>query len=127
MNTGRTVFSQIMDWTGDSVKIASVIRQLVQYYIPIIGEYEGILFVHRTDCTTEEEILIILHHIGENGLSRADIGSSVNKDSSAISRALTKLCSNKVREVIKLRSGNFRLTNIGIRRVLNELGDKLSA
>jgi hypothetical protein len=113
-------------WRNDLKEVATAIRQLVQFEIPVIGEYEGRLIVQRTDCTTEEEILILLHHAGENGLSRKEIGSYVQKDQSTITKGLRILSSNKRREVLKLPNGNFRLTDIGIRRVLENLGDKLT-
>ena len=128
LEVARWVLSEIMRvfWKGQRAQVASIIRQLAQYDIPVIGDYEGRLYVHRTDCSTEEEILIILHHVGEEGLSRTDLGRFVNKDSSAISRALQKLCSNQRREIIKMNNGNFRLTDIGIRLVLTKLAEKLT-
>jgi hypothetical protein len=129
LESARWVLAEILRlfWTKDLAEVASAIRQLVQFEIPVIGEYEGKLIVQRTDCTTEEEILILLHHAGENGLSRKEIGLYVQKDKSGITNAIRKLCSNKYRELIQLSNGNYRLTDIGIRRVLVDLGDKLTS
>jgi len=128
LENARWVLAEILRlfWINNPKEVASAIRQLVQFEIPVIGEYEGKLIVQRTDCTTEEEILILLHHAGENGLSRKEIGLYVQKDQSGITRALRMLCSNNRREVIILSNGNYRLIDIGIRRVLESLGDKLT-
>lgn len=128
VENARWVLSEILRlfWTGDRSYVASAIRQIVQFDIPVIGEYEGLLLVQRTDCTAEEEILILLHYAGEDGLSRQDIGNFVQKGQSGVTRALRNLCSNRRREVIQLNNGNYRLTDIGIRHVLSSLADKLN-
>lgn len=128
LENSRWVLAEVLRlfWTDDPKEVASAIRQLVQFEIPVIGVYEDQLLVLRTDCKTEEEILILLHHAGESGLSRSETNSYVPKDNTGIRRELEKLSSNKRREVIILSSGNYRLTDIGIRRVLESLGDKLT-
>jgi hypothetical protein len=112
-------------WTKDRAVVASTVRQLVQYDVPAIATFEGELYVQRVNCSAEEEILILLHHIGELGLSRNDIGKFAKKDKAVITRAIQKLTSNKERQVVHLPSGNFRLTDLGIKRVLTELPEKL--
>jgi len=128
LENSRWVLAEILRlfWKNDPKEVAAAIRQLVQFEIPVIGEYEGRLIIQRTDCTTEEEILILLHHAGESGLSRKEINNHIPKDNSGIRRELEKLSSNRRREVIILSNDNYRLTDIGIRRVLEELGDKLT-
>lgn len=128
VENARWVLSEILRlfWTADRSEVASTIRQIVQFDIPAIGEYENRLLVQRTDCTAEEEILILLHHAGEYGLTRREIGNFVQKDQSSVTRALRNLCSNRKREVIRLKNGNCRLTDIGVGHVLNSLAAKLS-
>lgn len=128
LENSRWVLAEILRlfWTGNRTDVAAAIRQIVQFDIPVIGEYQGQLLVQRVDCTTEEEILIFLYHAGENGLSRKEIGSYVQKDQSGITRALKNLSSNKRRQVIQIQDSNYRLTDIGIKRVLEELGEKLA-
>ena len=123
----RWVFSEFLRlfWKADLSQVAQAIRQIVQYDIPVIGIYDGCPFVQRTDCSVEEEILILLHHAGENGLSRKEIGKSIPKDPSSITKALTKLVSPSHREIKQLQNANYRLTDPGIRRVLKDLADKL--
>lgn len=127
LENARWVLSEILRvfWTGDLAAVARAIRQIVQYKLPVIGEYDSRLLVERTDCTGEEEIVLLLHHAGERGLSRTQLGKYVEKHESAVSRGIKKLCSTRVRQVVKLATGNYRLTNIGTRRVLTELADKL--
>jgi hypothetical protein len=123
----RWILSEILRlfWNGDRSLVADAIRQIVQFDAPIIGDYEGNLLVQRTDCTTEEEILILLHHAGVDGLPRSDIARFVKKHQSSVTRALTILCSSGTREVIRLNNGNYRLTDLGIRRVIMTLAPKL--
>lgn len=128
IENARWALSEILRlfWTGDRSQVASAIRQIVQFDIPAIGKYDGRLFFQRIDCSTEEEILILLHHAGEDGLSRRDIGNFVPKNPSSVTKALGSLCSNRKRQVIQLDTGNYRLTDIGVHYVLNTLGDKLN-
>lgn len=124
----RWVLSELlrMFWQKDREIISKVIREIVQYDFPIIGNYEGNLLLHITDCNTEEEILLLLHHSGEEGLSRKQLGIFVQKDNSQITRALNKLRSNKYREIIKLKNSNYRLTEPGIKRVRDSLFNKFN-
>lgn len=123
----RWVLSEMLRifWTGDRAKVANTIRYLVEYDIPAIASFDGDLFLQRTDCSTEEEILILLHQCGEEGLSRKELGAFVQKDSSGVTKALKSMTSNKCREVILLKNKQYRLTDLGIRRVLLELSEKL--
>jgi hypothetical protein len=112
-------------WTADRREVAAAIRQIIQYDVPVIGVYDGRPLVQRVDCSPEEEILILLHHAGEEGLSRTGIGRAVPRGAPTVTRALTALVSRRRREIVKLQNRNYRLTDIGIRRVLTELADKL--
>jgi hypothetical protein len=127
IENARWVLSEVLRvfWTGNRSDVASTIREIIQYDVPAIGNYEGRLIVQRIDCSTDEEILILLHHAGENGLSRKELGRYVQKPSPRISESLDRLTSSQVRQVIKLDSGNYRLTDLGIQRVLRELALKL--
>ena len=123
----RWVLSEILRvfWTGNRADVAVAIRAIVEYDVPVIGNYEGQLIVQRVDCTAEEEILILLYHAGEKGLSRSELGKYVPKAPARVTENLSRLSSNRMRQVIKLGNGNYRLTDLGIQRVLRELGAKL--
>ncbi len=127
LENSRWILSEILRvfWAGDRSKVAKTIREIVQYDIPVIAEYGGELFVQRVDCSTDEEILLLLHHAGEVGLSRKEIGKFVRKNAGAISKSLKKLVSNKIREIYVLPNNNYRLTDLGVKRVLNEMPEKL--
>lgn len=128
IENSRWVLSEILRvfWRRNKTDVASAIRQIVHFDIPAIGEFDGRLLVQRIDCTTEEEILILLYFSGEYGLSRQEIGSFVQKDQSGITRTLRTLSSNVKRQIIQLKNGKYRLTDIGVCRVLNDLADKLN-
>ena len=78
-----------------------------------------------TNCTVEEEILLLLHNAGDTGLSRAEIGKAAMKSASAITRSLKNLCSSAKRQVIKREDDQFSLTPNGIKRVNEEIFEKL--
>jgi hypothetical protein len=127
IENSQWVLSEILRvfWTGGPSDVAAAVRAIIEYDVPVIGNYEGRLLVERVDCTVEEEILILLHHAGENGLSRAQLGQYVQKPSPRISESLTRLSSPQMRQILKLQNGNYRLTNLGIQRVLQDLATKL--
>ena len=107
-------------------RVADAIREIVQYDIPAMAEFDGRPFVQRTDCSVEEEILLLLHYAGDSGLSRRDLGRCVTATSSAVTKALGRLTAGNRREVIELDGGNIRLTGAGVVRVLDQLGPKLT-
>lgn len=59
------------------------------------------------------------------GLSRSQLGIYVEKAASAVTNALKSLISNSKRQVVQLKNKNYRLTDLGIVRVLEELGEKM--
>jgi hypothetical protein len=126
LENARWVLSEILRvfWTGDRARVAAAIRQIVQYDIPAIGEFDGNLLVQRTDCSPEEEVLILLHYVGEAGLSRRDLGRFVRSSPPSVTRAVQGL--EQKRQIVALKTGAFRLTDLGIRRVLSDLAAKLA-
>lgn len=127
VDNARWVLSEVLRvfWTGDRAIVAQTIREIIEYDVPIVADYEGRLLVQSTVCTTEEEVLILLYYAGESGLSRSQLGVYVEKVASAITKALKSLTSNSKRQVIQLKNKNYRLTDLGIIRVLDELGEKM--
>ncbi len=123
----RWILAEIMRifWSGDRLKVVETIRQLVKYDVPVIGDFGGKLLVQRTDCTAEEEILILLYHAGEMGLSRIEIGKAVPRNPSTVTRTLNTICSSANRKAVKRPKGNYCLTSIGTRYVLTELSERL--
>lgn len=110
---------------GDREGIARAIRELLQFDVPCIGSYEGALLVQRTDLTAREEVMVLLHYAGEEGMTRADLGRFAQFSPPAITNAIQSLCSAKVRQAIKLSSGRIRLTDLGAKFLREQLADKL--
>lgn len=111
--------------TGNREEVAKIIREILQFDVPCIGVYENIIIVQRTDLKPDEEILVLLHFAGEAGFSRTEIGRHSMLKPPAVTTTLAKLCSATMRQVVKLENGNFRLTDLGSRRIRLELPDKL--
>jgi len=112
-------------WNGNREEVAKAIRELLQFDVPVVGIFGGKILIQRTDLSPEEEILLLLHHAGENGFPRRKIGESVQFSPSTVTKALQKLASRDFRQLVTLSDGNYRLTDLGSRRVREELGQKL--
>lgn len=127
IENSRWILSEILRifWKGDRARISRIIRELLRYEVPSIGEFGDKLLVQRTDCTVEEEILILLHYAGESGMSRNQLGEFIKGSQSAITKALRRLISKSFRQVIHISSGNYIITDRGIKRVIEELAPKL--
>jgi hypothetical protein len=113
-------------WRGDRELVAKAIRELLQFDVPAIGLFDGQLLVQRTDLSCEEEILLLLHYAGEQGFSRNTIGKAARWSPAAVTTTLQKLTAPTSRQVIQLTTGNYRLTDLGSRRVREQLADKLT-
>lgn len=112
-------------WNGDRAAVARVIRELLQFDVPSIGVFDSGLLVQRTDLSPEEEILVLLHYAGDGGFSRNEVGRFARCAPSTVTRVLQKLLSPSTRQVVRLAGGNYRLTDLGSRRVRESLSDKL--
>jgi hypothetical protein len=120
MNEALRIF-----WQGDRDKVAKAIRELLQFDVPCIGKYEDVLLVQRTDLTAEEEIVVLLHYAGEVGFSRYELGSHAQCSASSVTRALQKLSSPSLRQIVLLPNDRYILTDLGSKRLREELADKL--
>ena len=128
LSLSRWVMSELLRifWSGNPSEIAKTIRAIVRYPVPAVFEIDGRSFVLRTDCTAEEEIVLLLHNAGEAGLSRAEIGKAAMKSAPAVTNALNALCSSDRRQVVKRNSGQYLLTPNGVKRLHEEISNKLS-
>jgi hypothetical protein len=127
MSNAKWVLSEILRvfLTSDRNLVEDVIRDIIEFNLPVIGDFDGQLLVQRTDCSVDEEILILLHYAGQSGFSRKQIGQFVQKTPPAVTTSLKKLTSSSERKIIQLNNGNYRLTDIGNRFVLSNLSGKL--
>lgn len=112
-------------WTRDQERVASAIRELLQFDVPAIGKFEDVLLVQRTDLSASEEILLLLHYAGEAGFTRKELGLHVQHQQPRISEALKSLTSAELRQVVLLRSKRYCLTELGSKYVREKLSDKL--
>lgn len=112
-------------WQGDREKVAKTIRELLQFDVPCIGKFEDKLVVQRTDLIAEEEVLVLLHYAGETGFNRHEIGRYMQHSPASVTRALQKLLSSQFRQIILLPNDRYRLTDLGSKRLREELSDKL--
>jgi len=123
----RWIMNEILRifWNGDREKVARAIRELLQFDVPCIGVFEDVVLVQRTDLTTEEEILVLLHFGGEQGFSRVDIGRFAQRPASSISNAIKKLVGPEFRQIVLVSGERYRLTDLGSRRIREQLSNKL--
>jgi DNA-binding PadR family transcriptional regulator len=112
-------------WNGDRETVAKAIRELLQFDVPAVGVFEDLIQVQRTKLTTEEEILILLHYAGEQGFSRNEVGRYCHCSAPSVTKALQRLSASNSRQVIQLSNGNYRLTDLGSKRIRENLADKL--
>lgn len=127
MGCVRWVMAEVLRvfWLGATADVARAIREIVRFDVPAVLNIDGRNLVLRTDCTTEEEILILLHSAGEGGLSRDLIGRGVQKSAPAVTNSLGLLTSARRREVLKRSNGHYALTPNGSKRVRGRLREKL--
>lgn len=113
-------------WSGDREAVAKTIRELLQFDVPAVGVFDGKPLVQRTDLSPEEEVLLLLHYAGEQGYSRTEIGQIAKCSAASVTRSLQKLIDPTSRQIIQLKNGNFRLTDLGSKRIREQLADKLA-
>ena len=128
LSLSRWVMSEIfrLFWKGTQSEVARLIRGIVRYSVPSVFEIDGQAMVLRTDCTAEEEILLLLHNYGEIGLSRTEIVKSVKRSNSTISNVLRSLSSSAKRQIVKQDNGQYQLTPNGTKRIYEDVSEKLS-
>lgn len=105
---------------------SQTIREIIQFDVPCIGRFEDDILVQRTDLSVDEEILVLLHYAGDSGFSRREIGRYARLPSQRVSDGLKRLSAPSCRQIILLKDGIYRLTELGCKRVLDELATKLS-
>lgn len=113
-------------WKGsDREQVAKAIRELLQFDVPCIGKFEDVIMVQRTDLSAEEELLVLLHYAGEQGFSRTELGTYAMVSASSVTNALSKLAAPSHREVTQLPNKRYRLTDLGSKRIREQMPDKL--
>lgn len=112
-------------WTGDQESAASAIRELLRFDVPAVGKFEDIVIVQRTDVRPDEEILLLLHYAGEKGMTRKELGMYAQCSAVNVTRAIGVLESPQRRQVIQTTAARYILTDLGHKRIREELAEKL--
>lgn len=112
-------------WTSDRNAAAKAIQELLRFDVPCIAKYEDVLMVQRTDLRPEHEILVLLHYGGSRGFTRRELGTHTKCSAVAVTRALDALTSPERREVVEVGDKTFILTDLGHKRLREELASKL--
>jgi len=112
-------------WTNDREEVASTIREILKFDTPCVGLFGDRTIIQRTDLSVDEEILVLLHHAGEAGLTRAALGQSLFSPASTISDALKRLASAQCRQIVERTPKHFVLGDLGAKRIREQLSQKL--
>lgn len=112
-------------WSTSREEAAKAIREILKFDVPAIGRFDEQLLVQRTDLRPDEEVLILLHYAGETGFTRNEVGRAARCSAPAVTRALQSLTDSGVRQAIRLDDGRYCLTDLGQKRIREELADKL--
>lgn len=112
-------------WNNDREQAAKAIREILQFDVPSIGVFDNILLVQRTDLSPDQEILILLHFGGEVGFTQLELKRHAQCSDYLVKKSLERLSSPGFRQIIMLNSSHYRLTDLGAKRVREELSDKL--
>lgn len=111
-------------WNGDRELVAKIIREISQFDVPSVGKFGTKILVQRTGLAPEEELLILLHYAGEAGFSRRELGLHAQMKPPTVTKGIQSLCQK--REVIEVDDSNYRLTDLGSKRVRENLAGKLT-
>jgi len=120
MNETIRRFSQ-----GDPERAAKAIREILQFDVPCVAVWNDVILVQRTDMKPEEEVLGLLHFAGEQGFTEAELGQYCQFSSRTVGLALETLESPQMRQIVQLPNGRFRLTDLGSKRIRENLAEKL--
>lgn len=104
---------------------AKAIRELLQFDVPCVRVFRDILLVQRTDFTPGKEVLVLLHYASEEGFSRTDLGRHCLAPAPRITESLQLLQSAKMRQVVCVENARYRLTDLGSKRIREQLAEKL--
>jgi len=123
----RWIISEILRifWNGNAPTVARIIREIIRFDVPAIIEIDDQSLVLQTNCTAEEEVLLLIHNAGERGLSRQEVGKSAMIAPPSVTRALKQLLLPTKRQIFKRNDGAFVLTPNGAKRIQESLSGKL--
>lgn len=114
-----------LNWTGDKEELAKAIRELLRFDVPCIGIFDSKVIVQRTDLTPEDEVILLLHHAGEEGYSRSSLLAYSKLSSQKLTPILARLTGSNQRKVLTKSNGYYVLTDLGSKYLRENLGEKL--
>ncbi|MFC1758469.1 hypothetical protein ACFL2H_06840, partial [Planctomycetota bacterium] len=78
-------------WNADRNEVAKAVQHILRFDTPCIGVYGERTLVQRVGLTVEEEILVLLHHAGTDGMTRNELGKATYGSASSVTTSLKKL------------------------------------
>jgi hypothetical protein len=112
---------------GNREEVARIVRELLRFDVPCIGRFGTEVLVQRTDLNPEEEILLLLHEAGERGLSRTELGQQAKLKAPTVTRTLQRLADPTLRQIVDLKGKHYCISDLGTKRVREEMAGKLLA
>lgn len=113
-------------WNGDKEELAKSVRELLRFDVPCIGVFDSNVIVQRTDISLEDELLLLLHHSGEDGYSRKQLLNYMKVSSQKMTSILSKMAGSMERKIILNSKQQYILTDLGNKYIRENLGDKLT-
>lgn len=115
LESSKWVFAEILRifWSGNQDELVKVFRSLAKTDVPFIRDFGDRLLVQKTNLTAADEILLLLYHCGDVGMSRADLAKNMPRPASTISDSLARLRKNRM---ILLTNSIYVITDLGSRK-----------
>jgi hypothetical protein len=111
-------------WNKDRNEVASLIEAILEFEHPLIHVLDGEPLVLSNRLSTPEEVLLLLRHAGERGLTREQLRHYVKASQPAVDMAVHRLVEG--RQIRRSKSEEFVITHLGTQRVLDDIMPKLS-
>ncbi|MEQ1760456.1 MAG: hypothetical protein ABL986_19255 [Vicinamibacterales bacterium] len=112
-------------WNGDRETVARAIRELLQFDVPCVGLFEDVILVQRTDLSSNDELLVLLHYAGEVGFTTDELVTHSGFSKRSVERSVATLVAADCRQIVRVAGGRYRLTDLGSRYIREHLADKL--
>ena len=111
-------------WKKDRNELVALIETIVEIEHPLIHELDGIPLVLTDKLSVPEEILVLLRHSSSGRLTRDELKQSIDANLSAISTAISRLCTSKQTRISD--RNEIVITPLGEKRVRENIIPKLS-
>src|SRR5260370_21351256 len=112
-------------WNKDRKEVDAIIESIIGLEHTLICEIDGRLVVLATSLSAADEILMLLQHSMTGSIPRAELKESILKDQSTISRAISRLISEK--KAWTNTTGDIVVTPLGQKYVHEEIIPRLAS